>query len=69
MSSPTAHVIRNNAEVIIPASEIVVGDIVILDAGSVVPADMRLLESANLKIQESALTGETVPVEKMLMKF
>lgn len=64
MSSPTAHVIRNNAEVIIPASEIVVGDIVILDAGSVVPADMRLLESANLKIQESALTGETVPVEK-----
>ena len=64
MSSPTAHVIRNNAEVIIPASEIVVGDIVILDAGSVVPADMKLLESANLKIQESALTGETVPVEK-----
>ena len=48
MSSPTAHVIRNNAEVIIPASEIVVGDIVILDAGSVVPADMRLLESSNL---------------------
>lgn len=64
MSAPTAHVIRNNSEIIIPASELVIGDIVILEAGSVVPADIRLLESANLKIQESALTGETVPVEK-----
>ena len=64
MSAPTAHVIRNNSEIIITASELVIGDIVILEAGSVVPADIRLIESANLKIQESALTGETVPVEK-----
>ena len=47
-----------------PASELVVGDIVLIDDGAMVPADLRLIESANLKIQEASLTGESVPSEK-----
>ena len=64
MSAPMAHVIRAGKEQLIPAKELVVGDIVNLHDGDMVPADMRLLESANLKIQEASLTGESVPVEK-----
>ena len=64
MSAPMAHVVRNGKEQLIPAKELVVGDIVNLHDGDMVPADMRLLETANLKIQEASLTGESVPVEK-----
>ena len=64
MSAPMAHVIRAGKEQLIPAKELVVGDIVNLHDGDMVPADMRLLESVNLKIQEASLTGESVPVEK-----
>ncbi|MCI1985348.1 MAG: cation-translocating P-type ATPase [Lactobacillus sp.] len=64
MATPDAHVRRGGQVVTIPSSELVVGDIVLVEAGDVVPADMRWLESANLKIEESALTGESVPVEK-----
>ncbi|MCX2456208.1 cation-translocating P-type ATPase [Lacticaseibacillus nasuensis] len=64
MATPNAHVRRDNQVVTIPSTELVTGDIVLLEAGDVVPADLRLLESANLKIEESALTGESVPVEK-----
>ena len=64
MSSPTAMVRRDGKIVEIPASQLVVGDIVLLEAGRVIPADLRLIQSVNLKIEESALTGESVPVEK-----
>ena len=64
LSSPVAMVRRDGKVVEIPASELVPGDIVLLEAGRVVPADLRLISSINLKIEESALTGESVPVEK-----
>ena len=64
MSAPMAHVVRNGKEKLIPAKELVVGDIVNLHDGDMVPADMRLIETANLKIQEASLTGESVPVKK-----
>ncbi|MGI6731490.1 MAG: cation-translocating P-type ATPase [Anaerovoracaceae bacterium] len=64
LSSPTALVRRNGKAIEVPAADLVVGDIVILEAGRVIPADLRLLSSVNLKIEESALTGESVPVEK-----
>ena len=64
MSSPLARVRRDGHVVEIDSRELVPGDIVLLEAGDVVPADMRLLEAASLKIEEAALTGESVPVEK-----
>jgi Ca2+-transporting ATPase len=64
LSSPTAMVKRNGKIMEIPAAELVVGDVVILEAGRIIPADLRLTQSINLKIEESALTGESVPVDK-----
>ena len=64
MSSPLARVRRDGNVVEIDSRELVPGDIGLLEAGDVVPADMRLLEAASLKIEEAALTGESVPVEK-----
>lgn len=64
MSAPTARVLRQGEESVIPASELVVGDIVVLGDGDMVPADLRLIDSANLKVQEASLTGESVPSEK-----
>ncbi|HIT26811.1 MAG TPA: calcium-translocating P-type ATPase, PMCA-type [Candidatus Ornithoclostridium excrementipullorum] len=64
MSAPHARVVRDGAEKMISAAEVVPGDIILLEAGDFVPADARLLESVNLKSEESALTGESVPSEK-----
>lgn len=64
LSAPKCKVIRNNDIQEIPAKELVPGDIVIIETGDIVPADLRLIESTNLKIQESAMTGESVPVDK-----
>lgn len=66
MSSPNAQVRRGGQTMTIKAEDLVPGDIVLLEAGNVVPADMRLIEVASLKIEEAALTGESVPVEKEL---
>lgn len=64
MATPEAHVRRNNVIEEISSEDVVPGDIVLLEAGDVVPADLRLTTSNNLKIEESALTGESVPVDK-----
>lgn len=66
MSTPNAHVRRDDQIMTVPSTELVPGDVVLLEAGDVVPADLRLVESANLKIEESALTGESVPVDKQI---
>lgn len=64
MSAPHARVLRDGKEKFIQASELVPGDVIYLEAGDFVPADARLLTSSNLKSEESALTGESVPAEK-----
>ena len=65
LSGPEAKVLRDGSVVPIPSAEVTVEDIVMLDAGDYIPADGRLLESASLKVDESALTGESLGVEKM----
>lgn len=65
MSTPKALVKRDGEIIEIPSEEVVLGDIVIIDAGRYIPADLRLIESANLKIEESAFTGESLPAEKI----
>ncbi|CCK83588.1 P-type cation-transporting ATPase [Lactobacillus equicursoris 66c] len=64
MSTPSAKVRRDGAVVEVPSTDLVPGDIVLLEAGDVVPADLRLTVAESLKIEEAALTGESVPVEK-----
>ena len=67
LSEHAAKVIRDGKEQIIPARELVPGDIVIIETGDYVSADLRIVEAVNLKAQESSLTGESVPVEKEIM--
>lgn len=64
LSSPHAKVLRNGEEKLIESTQLVPGDIIRLEAGDFIPADARLLQSASLKIEESALTGESIPSEK-----
>ena len=66
MSAATSKVLRDGEVVQIKSEDLVVGDVVLLEAGDAVPADGRLLESASLKIEEAALTGESVPVNKFI---
>ena len=69
LSSHVAKVMRNGKLLTIPSRELVPGDVVILETGDYVPADLRIIEAVNLKAQESALTGESVPVEKMAARI
>ena len=64
MSAPEAKVFRNGDVIKVPSSEVTIGDIVMLEAGDYVPADGRILENASLKVDESALTGESLGVDK-----
>ena len=64
MAAPNASVLRDGHRVTIPARDLVPGDIVFLEAGNYVPADIRLIETVNLKVEEASLTGESVPVNK-----
>ncbi|MDD2216869.1 MAG: calcium-translocating P-type ATPase, PMCA-type [Eubacteriales bacterium] len=66
LSAPAAKVLRDGTLVSLPSEEVTVGDIVCLEAGDLIPADGRLIENASLKVNESALTGESVSVEKSL---
>lgn len=66
MAAPLASVIRDGREKEIPAKELVPGDIIFLRAGNKVPADCRLIEAVNLKIDEASLTGESIPIEKTI---
>ena len=69
LSAHASKVVRNGKIEVIPARELVPGDIVVLETGDYVPADIRLTEAINLKVQESALTGESVPIEKMTQEI
>ena len=64
MAAPEAQVLRDGSRVSIPSHELVPGDIVYLEAGNYVPADVRLIEAINLRVEEASLTGESLPVQK-----
>lgn len=64
MAAPEAHVLRDGRRVSVPSLELVPGDIVYLEAGNYVPADVRLIEAINLRVEEASLTGESLPVQK-----
>ncbi len=66
MSAATSKVLRGGQLTIVPSEDLTVGDIVLLEAGDAVPADARIIESASLKVEEAALTGESVPVNKLI---
>ncbi len=66
MSKAQSKVIRDGKQIFIPSEELVVGDIIVLEAGDSVPADARIIECASMKIEEAALTGESVPVDKRI---
>ena len=66
MTAATCKVIRDGKQIVLHSDELVPGDIVVLEAGDAVPADGRIIENASLKIEEAALTGESVPVNKMV---
>ena len=66
MTAATCKVIRDGKQVVLHSDELVPGDVVVLEAGDAVPADGRIIENASLKIEEAALTGESVPVNKMI---
>ena len=66
LSGPEAKVLRDGVAVQLPARELVVGDVILLEAGDMIPADGRLIENASLKVDESALTGESLAVEKSM---
>lgn len=66
MTAATSKVLRDGRQVMLRSDELVPGDVVILEAGDAVPADGRILESASMKIEEAALTGESVPVNKII---
>lgn len=67
LSSPESTVLRDGKRFKVKSAELVPGDIVILEEGDTIGADLRLIEAVNLKVNESSLTGESVPVEKMLL--
>ncbi|NUM45231.1 MAG: cation-translocating P-type ATPase [Anaerolineales bacterium] len=69
MAAPTATILRDGVEIKAPARELVPGDVIILHTGDRVPADARLIETFNLQVEEAALTGESVPVEKFVRKL
>ncbi|HEY5729869.1 MAG TPA: HAD-IC family P-type ATPase, partial [Anaerolineales bacterium] len=64
LAAPDAQVIRDGRRTIVPSYELVPGDIVFLEAGNFIPADIRLLEAVNLRVEEASLTGESLPVQK-----
>jgi Ca2+-transporting ATPase len=64
LAAPEAHVLRDGHRISVPARELVPGDIVFLEAGNYIPADTRLLEAVNLRVEEASLTGESLPVQK-----
>ena len=69
LTDHASKVVRNGEVTVVPAKELVPGDIVVLDTGDYIPADLRIIEAVNLKSQESSLTGESVPVEKNTEKI
>ncbi|MDU4960533.1 MAG: cation-translocating P-type ATPase [Sporomusaceae bacterium] len=69
MSAPHAKVIRDGEQLVIPSRELAAGDLILLEAGDYIPADIRIIEAMNLKVEEASLTGESVPVEKSTLQL